>query len=97
MVSDIVLASPLPPKVVSAPQAYVGCISGAILKKDYLAHIKAAGFKDVEVVAEDSFPIENLEDDATAKASGSGIRLTRKEIEAAAKSIRSVKVKAVRR
>ncbi len=97
MVSDIVLAKPLPGKVLNSPGAYVGCISGAILKKDYLAKIKGAGFVDVEVVSESSFPLENLEDDATAKGCGSELRLTRKDLEAAAKSIVSVKVSALKR
>jgi hypothetical protein len=33
----------------------VGCIAGAMLRDDYLARIARAGFRTVEVVAEDSF------------------------------------------
>jgi SAM-dependent methyltransferase len=95
MVSDIVLSKKLPSRVLKSQAAYVGCVSGAIMKSDYLALIKKAGFARVEVVSESPFPIENMEDDAAS--CGSGLELSRKDLEAAAESIVSVKVRAVRR
>lgn len=50
--SDIVLRGELPPGVRDSLEAYVGCIAGASRKADYLAAIRAAGFRDVAVVAE---------------------------------------------
>jgi len=46
-VSDIVLTEPLPPAIAELAAAYVGCIAGAALEKDYLGAIEAAGFVDV--------------------------------------------------
>ncbi len=55
MVSDLVLEKKLPPKIKRSVEAYVGCIAGASMKKDYLAFIKKAGFKKIEVVASDRY------------------------------------------
>jgi arsenite methyltransferase len=50
-ISDIALRQPLPPDIASSVQAYVGCISGAILIADYERLLRAAGF-DAVVVSE---------------------------------------------
>ncbi|MFZ2414124.1 MAG: arsenite methyltransferase, partial [Candidatus Cryosericum sp.] len=50
MVSDLVLLKELPEKVRTDVEAYVGCVAGAILKDQYLAVIRAAGFDDVRIV-----------------------------------------------
>jgi len=50
MVSDIVLEEPLPKSVKDNLTAYVGCISGAILQKDYLGAMEIAGFKEIQIV-----------------------------------------------
>ncbi|MGD2127373.1 MAG: arsenite methyltransferase [Desulfobacteraceae bacterium] len=52
MISDIVLLKPLPDAVKESIDAYVGCVAGALLKEDYLAAIRAAGFKEVVIQAE---------------------------------------------
>jgi SAM-dependent methyltransferase len=49
MVSDIVLTQELPEDIKNSIDAYVGCVSGAILKDEYLKKIENAGFKDVEI------------------------------------------------
>jgi arsenite methyltransferase len=51
-VSDIVLARPLPSKIQHAAEMYAGCVSGAILKADYLNQIKDAGFTNIDVKLE---------------------------------------------
>jgi len=48
-ISDIVLDGPLPEAVVNDIYAYVGCISGALLRGDYLAMLKDAGFDHVTI------------------------------------------------
>lgn len=58
MISDLVLIKELPDVVMDSVQAYVGCLAGAIMRDEYLRSIEAAGFKDVRVVDEASFPIE---------------------------------------
>jgi SAM-dependent methyltransferase len=52
MVSDIALLKQLPAKVRKSIPAYVGCVGGASMKKEYLATMEAAGFEDVNVVKE---------------------------------------------
>jgi SAM-dependent methyltransferase len=48
-VSDIVLSRELPDGAKEAAELYAGCVSGALLKDDYLRGIEAAGFQNVEV------------------------------------------------
>jgi arsenite methyltransferase len=57
-VSDIVLAKELPSQIRNSVEAYVGCVAGASLKKDYLALVKAAGFSDIQVQEETPFPVD---------------------------------------
>ena len=64
MISDMVLVKELPEKVKSSVLAYVGCIAGADMKKDYLNKIKQAGFGKVEVVEENHLPEMILEEPA---------------------------------
>lgn len=52
MVSDVVLAKPLPEKVRNDKELLVGCVSGAILKKDYLDLLNKAGFSDITILKE---------------------------------------------
>ncbi|MDD3519632.1 MAG: arsenite methyltransferase [Actinomycetota bacterium] len=62
MVSDIVLTKELPDYVKNDSTAYVGCISGAILKDDYLNSIKRAGFINIKIMDEARYPFDSLED-----------------------------------
>ncbi|MFW9874541.1 MAG: arsenite methyltransferase [Candidatus Thorarchaeota archaeon] len=49
MVSDIVLTKELPEDIKNSMDAYVGCVSGAILKDEYIKKIEKAGFNEVEI------------------------------------------------
>jgi len=69
MVSDIVLEKELPDTIKDDISAYVSCISGAILKDDYLNTIAGAGFDDIKVLEEASFPISYIVSDDTVKSS----------------------------
>jgi arsenite methyltransferase len=51
-VSDIVIDGALPPALQNVAELYVGCVSGASAKQEYLAHIAAAGFVSTEIVTE---------------------------------------------
>jgi SAM-dependent methyltransferase len=55
VVSDLVLKRPLPDDVRHSVEAYVGCVAGASLQTEYLALIRAAGFRDVQVIEERSY------------------------------------------
>lgn len=52
VVSDIVLDRPLPESARNDQDLYVACLAGALLRDDYLAAIRAAGFPSVEVLAD---------------------------------------------
>jgi arsenite methyltransferase len=96
MVSDIVLDSPLPKELLDSAAAYVGCISGASLKADYLAMMSAAGFSDVAVVSEGRFPVEATASDPTLQALVRESGLSTDELRRAATGVRSVKVSALK-
>lgn len=94
MVSDIVLLKELPTFIINSVSAYVGCISGAMLKDEYLATIKLAGFNDVKIVEENVFPIDCMANDPTAQAIIKGIEIPVDKITDFANSVLSVKVQA---
>ena len=60
MVSDIVLEKALPDFIKNSIEGYIGCVSGATLKEEYLSLIKAAGFQDVKIVGETNFPLDDI-------------------------------------
>ena len=96
MVSDLVLARPLPASVARSVAAYAGCIAGAMLKDDYLQVIRDAGFADVRVLAEAVYPIGSSSPDATELAILDDPSIPREDLLAAAAAVVSVKVAAVR-
>lgn len=49
-VSDIALRKALPEELARDVAAYVGCIAGAVLMEDYVADLRAAGFREIAVV-----------------------------------------------
>ena len=60
VVSDIVLTRDLPVPVRQSAEALVGCVAGALLKEEYLQAIRDAGFIGLEVLQEQSFPLDGL-------------------------------------
>lgn len=97
MVSDIVLLKELPGSIKDSIQAYIGCLSGALLKADYLGAITAAGFQNVEIVDEALFPINSMVNDPTAKVIIKTLAaIPSEEIEAAASSVMSIKVQGIK-
>jgi SAM-dependent methyltransferase len=60
MVSDLVLVKELPDTIKDSVEAYVGCLSGAIRKDEYLKLITMAGFQDVKVISESSYPVDAM-------------------------------------
>lgn len=51
-ISDIVLEGTLPPAIQQAAEMYAGCVSGAILKEEYLSLIEKNGFENMTVQKE---------------------------------------------
>lgn len=96
MVSDIVLLSELPEFIKESVSAYVGCISGAILKDSYLNIIKEVGFSDPELIDETAFPIDFMENDPTAKAILKITNISSEELRDLGDQVVSIKVKAIK-
>ncbi len=97
MISDLVLERPLPEAVARSVAAYVGCIAGAMLKDEYLATIRDAGFQEVKILAEATYPIGSSNPDPTELAILNDPTISREDLLAAAASVTSVKVTAVKR
>lgn len=49
MVSDVVLVKELPENLKNDKDLLIGCVSGAILKEDYLSILKEAGFSEITI------------------------------------------------
>jgi ubiquinone/menaquinone biosynthesis C-methylase UbiE len=81
MISDLVLVKELPDVIKESVEAYVGCLAGAIKKEEYLNFIAAAGFKDIKVVSESSYPVDAMFNN----------------LEVAQDSIASIKVSAIKK
>jgi len=96
MISDIVLLKELPNFIKDSIEAYIGCLSGAIMRDEYLGAIKAAGFQEVGIVDETFFPIECMASDSTAKAIIKNLEIPMEEVKEAANSVASIKVYGVK-
>src|SRR5512136_280088 len=96
MISDLVLLKELPQAIKSSVEAYVGCISGAMLRDGYLKAMRKAGLTGVKVVQQTSFPVEFIVDDETMKTLLKDVQLTEDELRDSASSVVSVKVEAVK-
>jgi arsenite methyltransferase len=92
MISDIVLLKELPDVLKNSIEAYVGCLSGALLKDVYIRTIKAAGFQDVRIIDETSFSMEFIANDPTVKEVIENSKIPPENIKEAASSIVSIKV-----
>jgi ubiquinone/menaquinone biosynthesis C-methylase UbiE len=92
MVSDIVLLKELPDAIKNSVMAYIGCLSGALMKDDYTGIIKNAGFEDVKIIDETAFPIESMTNDPTALAIMEDLNISPEEARELARSIVSIKV-----
>jgi len=96
MVSDIVLLKELPDAIRDSVAAYVGCISGALMRDIYVTAIREAGFHEVKVLDETVFPIECLDNDPMAKAIIDMSDLSAEKIKDAANSVASIKVEGIK-
>jgi SAM-dependent methyltransferase len=79
VVSDIVLANDIPEEARKSVSAYVGCISGALLKEDYLEKIRSSGFEEIRVVHESHFHAAGAccgEGKEMKEASGAALSIT---------------------
>ena len=96
MISDLVLLKELPDFIKNSIEAYIGCIAGAIMRDEYIGAIKAAGFQEVRIVDETSFPIECMANDPLAKAIINKLEIPLEEVTETANSVISIKVYGVK-
>ncbi len=96
MISDIVLLNELPDFIKKSIEAYVGCLSGAIMRDEYIGAIKAAGFQEISIIGETPFPIEGIVNDPTAKAIIKNLEILPEKIKEVANSVISIKVSGVK-
>ena len=92
MISDLVLLKELPDFIKNSIEAYVGCLSGAIMKDEYMGAIEIAGFREVRIIDEASFSIEDMANDPTAKAITENLKIPYEKVKEIANSVVSIKV-----
>lgn len=102
MVSDIVLIGELAEKVMKSVDAYASCISGALMKDDYIKAIKDAGFTDVKIEAESQYSFGADAscgcgcNDPLVKSASDDLGMSLNELAKLASKVWSVKVSAVK-
>ena len=96
MVSDIVLLKPLPDAVKESVEAYAGCIAGAEIKDNYLDAIRKAGFTDVKVLDEKTYPLEYIVSEEVFEKALGKLEVSQEELKATAESVVSIKVSAIK-
>ena len=96
MVSDIVLLKELPEEIKNSVSAYVSCLAGATMKEDYLAAVKGAGFAEIQILDEKTFPLDLMTNDPTVKAVAENLNVSREKAEGLAKSVASIKVSGIK-
>ncbi|MCL6471361.1 MAG: arsenite methyltransferase [Firmicutes bacterium] len=80
MISDLVLSKELPSAITQSIEAYIGCISGALLKETFIETVKTAGFQDVMIIDETPFPVELMASDPTVKSIINDLKMPLKEV-----------------
>jgi len=96
MISDIVLLKELPDFVKNSIQTYIGCVSGAMLKDEYLKAVREAGFQDVKIIDETALPAELMVSDPTAKEIIKKLEMEPEKVGEIASSVMSIKVYGVK-
>ena len=96
MVSDMVLEKALPESVRGSIEAYVGCVAGASLKKDYLKTIEKVGFKEVKIAGESTFPVEIVLNDPMGKSLIEQSKMPVEKVAELVGSVKSIRVQGVK-
>ena len=96
MISDIVLTQELPATIQESVEAYVGCLSGAVRKEEYLRLIKQAGFREVQIQNEQPFPLDVMGNDPTANTILETPKVSKSDLKLAEHAVISIKVFALK-
>lgn len=92
MISDTVILKPRPDPVQRSVGAYVGCLAGAIDKQTYIDLVKAAGFRDVEILEESPVSVDCMLNDPAAAAIMEEMKLTTEMVERLDEFIASIRL-----
>lgn len=92
IISDIVLLKELPRVIKNSVEAYVGCLSGAVKKDEYLSALQGAGFDDVKIISQAHLPIELIANDITVQKIMKNLNLTEEMLKILADSAVSIQV-----
>lgn len=97
MISDIVLEGKLPDSLTDSIAAHSACISGAVLKDEYLGAIQEAGLENISVISQSKAPVDFwlASSETTQIAEEFGVTLN--EAKSAIDSISSVLVTATKK
>lgn len=96
MVSDIVLSKELPKSIKESVSAYTACISGALLRDEYLDCIRSAGFEKVTVVSETRYPVGIASSDICGCGCSWDIDVSIEDLDAVENSVLSIGVSALK-
>ncbi|NPE30259.1 arsenite methyltransferase [Methanococcoides sp. SA1] len=99
IISDMVLLKTIPDKIKQSAEAYIGCLSGAMLKNDYLDTIKNLGFEDVEIIEETNYPFDLIVAMVSADEMATILKdldLSMEEVKEIAESVISIEVRGIK-
>lgn len=92
MVSDMVLVKALPHSIRESIEAYISCVAGALMKEEYLADIEAAGFREIQIVGEDTYPLDLMAADPLALPSCADATLSKEQAKDLSSAVASIKI-----
>ncbi len=96
MVSDMVLLEDLPDFLRNSAEAYVRCVGGAMRKDQYLDAIREAGFREIRIAGETSFPAELIREQPVLKELADSLNIPMNEVERLGTKVVSLKVAATK-
>ncbi len=74
LISDLVTEGELPDKIKRNFDAWAGCIAGALEKRNYIETIRKAGFRDVEIVSQNTYHEPGLDNALVGKITSVTVR-----------------------
>lgn len=96
VISDIVLLKKLPDFIKNSIEAYIGCLSGAMMKDEYIRIIEETGFTDLKIMKENPFPVVFMFNDPTVKSIIRDSKIPARKLNEIANSVASITVKGVK-
>jgi SAM-dependent methyltransferase len=96
IVSDILLLEDLPDVIKNSFPSHIACVAGAVKKTEYISMMQNSGFKDIQILSEQSFPLELILSDPTLNSILKENYVSKELMEQAVSSVVSVKFSATK-